>query len=129
MLSTRRTDLAGEPMTPSRVGRYRARRREVGEEPRADLGDRVAHAWTAAAGHQVSTLDLLGPGLTLFTGPERMPWEAAAAAVRGRLPVAVRSFEAITARALGIRADGALLVRPDGDHAPGSRPGPTQRPR
>ena len=60
------------------------------------------------------TMELLGPGLTLFTGPESTPWEAAASAGRWRVPVSVSSLEAITARALGIRGGGALVARPDG---------------
>jgi putative polyketide hydroxylase len=63
---------------------------------------------------RTSTLDLLGPGLTLFTGAQGTEWEAAAAALRGPLPLAVRNLDAISARALGIRSGGALLARPDG---------------
>jgi hypothetical protein len=33
-----------------------------------------------SAGEGVSTLDLLGPGLTLFTGPRHERWRAAAGA-------------------------------------------------
>ena len=44
--------------------------RDVGRELRADLGDRIAHVWVPTPRGPVSTLDLLGPGLTLFTGPE-----------------------------------------------------------
>ena len=60
------------------------------------------------------TLDLLGPGLTLITGPDRDGWEAAAGAIAGPGPVAVRSVDAISARALGVQGRGGLLVRPDG---------------
>jgi putative polyketide hydroxylase len=60
----------------------------------------------------LSTLDLLGPGWTLFTGPSAEAWQAAAS---GRaVPLAVRALDAMAARAIGVRGDGALLARPDG---------------
>ena len=59
----------------------------------------------------MSTLDLVSPGLTLFTGPESAAREAEPA---GGPPVTVRRLDVISARALGIRGDGSLLVRPDG---------------
>ena len=62
----------------------------------------------------MSTLDLLSPGLTLFTGPDAAPWEAQPV---GGAPVAVRRLDAVTARAIGIRGHGGLLVRPDGTPA------------
>jgi hypothetical protein len=65
----------------------------------------------------VSTLDLLGPGLTLFTGPGNLAWAEAAAAGAGALPLDVRELSTLTARAMGIRGGGALLARPDGTPA------------
>ena len=65
--------------------------RAADDELQADLGGRIGHAWTAPAGGRVSTLDLLGPGRTLFPGVEGTRWEASAAAVRARLPIAVRA--------------------------------------
>ena len=57
-------------------------------------------------GTRRSTLDLLGPGWTLFAGPrwtgsERVPSPA---------PVTTCVLDAVTARALGLRGDGALLA-------------------
>src|SRR3954469_9153484 len=51
----------------------------------------------------------VGIGLTLFTGPDSSPYETPA----GGQPVTVRRLDAVTARAIGIRGGGALLVRPD----------------
>ncbi len=87
--------------------------RPVEGELRADLGGRLAHTWLPGA-DGVSTLDLLGPGLTLFTGPASTRWAATVAAAAEAVPVDVRRLDAITARALGVQRDGALLVRPDG---------------
>jgi putative polyketide hydroxylase len=102
------------------VGRRTARSAADGPEPDGaewlaeDLGGRVAHAWLARDGRRVSTLDLLGPGLTLFTGPHAAAWQAAAAAVEVPAPLAVRPLDGAAAGAVGIGGQGAALVRPDG---------------
>ena len=72
---------------------------------------RIPHTWPPGESGRVSTLDLLGDGLTLFTGPgESAGW----AACDDTPPVTVRRLDAITARALGILDGASLLVRPDG---------------
>ncbi len=79
-----------------------------------ELGGRIPHAWLPGATGRTSTLDLLGQGLTVFTGPSGRSWEAALASLDPDVPVRVRGLDAVTARVLGIRDGGALLARPDG---------------
>jgi putative polyketide hydroxylase len=76
----------------------------------ADIGGRIAHVWVARDAGLVSTLDLLGDGLTLFAGPDwggSLPHDGAA-------PTTVEQLDAIAARGLGLAPAGSLLVRPDG---------------
>jgi len=87
-------------------------RRPVVDELHVDLGGRVAHAWLPSSQGRVSTLDLIGPGWTLFTGPAAGP--RAPFPLPSRAPMAVRGLDPLTARAVGVRGTGALLVRPDG---------------
>ena len=82
--------------------------RTVDQEIQADLGGRVAHAWME--GGSRSTLDVLGPGLTVLCGPEA-PGQAAD---RGRPPRTVCRLDLTTAEAIGLPDHGQLLVRPDG---------------
>ncbi len=84
--------------------------RPVDQEVRADLGGRIAHV---ASGER-STLDLLDPGLTLFAACDEPAWDAAAASLRARVPVAVRLLAPVAARAVGAPAGSALLARSDG---------------
>jgi 2-polyprenyl-6-methoxyphenol hydroxylase-like FAD-dependent oxidoreductase len=87
-------------------------RRPVLVELGVDLGGRLAHAWLPSTSGRVSTLDLLGPGWTLFTGPRRDAGDAALAP--SPVPMTVRALDAVTAHALGLGGAGALLARPDG---------------
>ena len=89
--------------------------RPVTEELRADLGGRIAHLWLPGESRRVSTLDLLGEGLTLFTGPRGPePQDIGLRTAGDRAPMTVRRLDELSARALGIAPGGALVVRPDG---------------
>jgi putative polyketide hydroxylase len=89
-----------------------------------DLNHRLRHTWlpeprlpgpgsAGSDGHRRSTLDLLGPGLTLLTGPDARPWTAAAATLDTPFPLTVHTLDPSTATALRVEGGGAVLVRPD----------------
>ena len=87
-------------------------RRSVRGELAVDLGPRVPHV---ALPDGRSSLDLLGPGWTVFAGPAAdAPARALAAGRAGSAPVTVHTLDALGARALGLSPDAALLARPDG---------------
>jgi hypothetical protein len=78
----------------------------------ADIGGRIGHVWVAHDGGVVSTLDLLGDGLTLFVGPD---WNGAPPRAHpASPPVTVERLDAISARGLGLTTAGSVLARPDG---------------
>lgn len=89
-------------------------RRPVLDELVVDLGGRLGHVWIPGRATATSTLDVLGPGWTRFLGPAAPADPATATATATAAPVVEERLDAVTARALGIGADGTLLVRPDG---------------
>ena len=86
-------------------------RRNPQGEVHADLGGRIPHVRVPQDDGLVSTLDMLGPGYTLFTAGTGAPIHDPSAA---GAPVAVRRVDPVVARALGVPGGGALMVRPDG---------------
>ena len=86
-------------------------RQEAAQALEWDLGGRLAHHWLQPG--RVSTLDLVGDGLTLLTGPRADGWETAVAGLRTRVPVVSTAVDAAAAEALELGATGAVLVRPD----------------
>lgn len=79
-----------------------------------DLNGRVAHRWIREGSRRVSTLDLIGEGLTVFASDREPRWEAALKSHASAVPVVVHSLDDQTAEAVGITTGGALLLRPDG---------------
>lgn len=74
-----------------------------------DLQGRLAHHWLDQDGTRLSTLDLLGDGLTSLAGPgPRCSRQLDSAA-----PLTTHVLDAATADSLGIPPQGALLLRPD----------------
>ena len=88
--------------------------RPVISELSVDLAGRIAHRWVATPAGPISTLDLVGDGATLLVGPRSTTWDRVIADIHAPLPVSVGRLDVVTARALGIAPDGALLLRPDG---------------
>lgn len=94
--------------------------------PDARPGSRAPHRWlTARTGTRLSTLDLFKDAFVLLTTEGGASWRAAARRVSDRRALPLRAVQIAPgaeledeehgfARAYGIAADGAVLVRPDG---------------
>ena len=76
--------------------------REVADEIHVDLGGRIPHLWLREGNERISTLDLVGPELTLFTGPDGSADQLTPDPLYARVPVAARRLPAVAARGLGI---------------------------
>ena len=86
-------------------------RRTVRDELRFDLGARLPHVWIDTATGRISSLDLLGPGLTQLSADE------SSARLDDQLklpPVTRHDPDQETAAALGADRPGGILLRPDG---------------
>lgn len=86
-------------------------RRDAADGLTADLGDRIVHAWTIQDEARISTLDLLGPGLTLLTDEYGGRWRHSLPSMVAN--IASQVVDEAAASALGVRGGGAVLVRPD----------------
>jgi 2-polyprenyl-6-methoxyphenol hydroxylase-like FAD-dependent oxidoreductase len=89
-------------------------RRETGQALAWDLGGRLPHHWLASGKERTSTIDLIGDGLTLLSGPSDPRWGRFAKSMLSTVPIDVHVVDAGTAAALRLPAAGALLARPDG---------------
>lgn len=83
----------------------------------------MPHAWLEGPDGVISTLDLVGTGLTLITGPGGNAWQAAASIVTTEVPFPVEAYvvgadidsgDGVFCERFGLGSDGAVLVRPDG---------------
>jgi putative polyketide hydroxylase len=88
-------------------------------------GTRVPHLWVERDGRRISTLDLLDGRFLLLVGPAGTPWRDAAPGVAGSLGIDLVAYrlgadgdlldlEDGWPVKMGMPAEGALLVRPDG---------------
>jgi 2-polyprenyl-6-methoxyphenol hydroxylase-like FAD-dependent oxidoreductase len=85
--------------------------------PSARPGGRAPHVWFERAGERVSTIDCVGRGFSLLTGPRGGAWREAALDVANgtRVPVSSTAIDGTDfISAYDIDDDGAVLVRPDG---------------
>ncbi len=72
------------------------------------------HHWLASGKERTSTIDLIGDGLTLLSGPSDPRWGRFAESMPSTVPIDVHVVDAGTADALSLPPAGALLARPDG---------------
>jgi putative polyketide hydroxylase len=94
-----------------------------GEQLHGAPGTRLPHAWVQSDGERVSTLDLHGDGLRLFSGAGGAPWVSAAGSVSMSLgvpidvyrigPQAIQDLDGRWAQLTGLSPEAAMLVRPD----------------
>jgi 2-polyprenyl-6-methoxyphenol hydroxylase-like FAD-dependent oxidoreductase len=89
-------------------------RQETGQALAWDLGGRLPHHWLANGKERTSTVDLIGDGLTLLSGPSDPRWRKFAESMPSTVPIDVHVVDAGTADALSLPTVGALLTRPDG---------------
>jgi putative polyketide hydroxylase len=86
-------------------------RRNMRDEVRFDLGGRVPHVWIDTAAGRVSSLDLLGPGLSHLSVDQASVQLDDHSNV---LPVTQHVLDRRTAVVLGADQPGGILLRPDG---------------
>jgi putative polyketide hydroxylase len=91
-----------------RAGQPDGARRDAEDALPWDLNGRVAHRWIERG---VSTLDVIGDGLTLLSGPDEPRWTSADLETRAPLRTYVLTGD--DARALDIAPTGARLFGPD----------------
>jgi len=108
------------------------------EELTGQPGTRVPHLWLGRGGQRISTLDLLDGNFVLLVGPDGTLWQKAATEVAGSLGIKLSAYRVGSdgdlldlengwQAKMGVSAEGAVLVRPDGFvawHTSGGAPSP-----
>jgi putative polyketide hydroxylase len=100
---------------------------EVLERPEltGQPGTRVPHLWVERQGQRISTLDLLDGRFVLLAGPDGTPWREAAPGAAASLGIDLVAYRVGSdgdlldlengwQTKMGMSAEGAVLVRPDG---------------
>lgn len=102
--------------------------------PSARPGCRAPHVWLERDASRISTIDLFGPHFVLLTGPNGDAWRDAAYALSAPSRPKLVAYtvgrdlenpDGTWQDAYGVDADGAVLVRPDGQVGWRSRSAPT----
>jgi len=101
--------------------------------PSARPGSRAPHVWLMRGNEQISTIDLFGPHFVLLAGRDGGAWRQAAQGIATSSPPLMAftigkdgdlvDVDGNWHDAYGVDADGAVLVRPDGQVAWRSRSG------
>ncbi|MFN2607501.1 MAG: FAD-dependent monooxygenase [Acidimicrobiales bacterium] len=89
-------------------------RRTTDEAMRWDLDGRLLHCWLDRDGRRVSTIDLIGDALTLFTAAEGARWADVIGQMGFAAPTDIVVTDTAAAVGLGVAPTGGVLVRPDG---------------
>jgi 2-polyprenyl-6-methoxyphenol hydroxylase-like FAD-dependent oxidoreductase len=97
-----------------RAGEPTGARRTTDQALPWDLNGRLPHHWLARGKQELSTVDLIGDGLSLLAGPSEPRWASFSKAMSSQAPIVVHVLDADCAQALDIPPTGALLARPDG---------------
>jgi len=88
-------------------------------------GSRMPHLWLGRQGQRISTLDLLDGRFVLLAGPGGAPWQKVAPEVAAAFGIKLSAYRVGSSGDLldleigwqakmGVSAEGAMLVRPDG---------------
>ena len=79
-----------------------------------DLNGRIPHCWIKDGAHKLSTLDLIGEGLTVVAGPRAARSDKIVSGLRITAPLTTHVLDESDANALGIDAGAVGVFLPNG---------------